>query len=338
MRHHVLVDLRLRREVCERVGNQPTEPAVRDTQRRGDIGRPAGLRAAAHGEHPDLVVRQPVQAEPGVDGVGEVIPVPDGRTDCRIGEAERGDAKAEAAYEAALLAEGESAHRRVHTARADDQIGVQRVPIGPTPPRLAQEANPGDLMVQLLEPAEQAQCLHRVVPRTPEVHHVALAARTGRLLHDHDLAALRRGNVSERQPGDTGTTDRDSQRAARSRSTGRQATPLTSSDEGLSTARQVDLRRQFSNVPSAAKFLVVRLLQRVGKTDQVGTNPVFEDARGPNVREIRCAQRRLSRPEVEALVADYDAGGRVRELAQIYGITALRSRRTSYGRAGPAAS
>ncbi|HUZ01435.1 MAG TPA: hypothetical protein VMU89_13885 [Thermomicrobiaceae bacterium] len=47
---------------------------------------------------------------------------------------------------------------------------------------------------------------------------------------------------------------------------------------------------------------------------------MFEDARGPNVRELRHVQRRLSPAEVEALVADYEAGGRVGELARVYGI------------------
>lgn len=82
----------------------------------------------------------------------------------------------------------------------------------------------------------------------------------------------------------------------------------------------MDLRRQFSNVTPAAKSLVKRLLQRVGKIGEVRTDPVFEDARGPNVRELRHVQRRLSPPEVEALVADYEAGGRVGELARVYGL------------------
>lgn len=50
------------------------------------------------------------------------------------------------------------------------------------------------------------------------------------------------------------------------------------------------------------------------------TDPRFEDARGSNVRELRCLQRRLSPPEVSALIADYEAGGRVGELAKVYGI------------------
>src|ERR1019366_4412529 len=58
----------------------------------------------------------------------------------------------------------------------------------------------------------------------------------------------------------------------------------------------------------------------VGKTGEVRTDPRFEDARGPNVRELRCIQRRLSQPEIEALVADYQAGGRVGGLAKVYGI------------------
>ncbi len=35
---------------------------------------------------------------------------------------------------------------------------------------------------------------------------------------------------------------------------------------------------------------------------------------------MRCVQRRLSPVEVEALIADYEAGGRVGELATVYGI------------------
>lgn len=50
------------------------------------------------------------------------------------------------------------------------------------------------------------------------------------------------------------------------------------------------------------------------------TDSRFEDARGPNVRELRCVQRRLSPLEVEALIADFEAGGRVGELAKVYGI------------------
>jgi hypothetical protein len=82
----------------------------------------------------------------------------------------------------------------------------------------------------------------------------------------------------------------------------------------------VDLRRQFSNSSPAAKSPVKRLLQRVGKIGEVRTDPVFADARGPNVRELRCVQRRLSPLEMEALVADYEGGGRVGELARVYGI------------------
>lgn len=45
---------------------------------------------------------------------------------------------------------------------------------------------------------------------------------------------------------------------------------------------------------------------------------VFEDARGPNVRVLRQAQRRLSSAELEALIAEYEGGARVGELARIY--------------------
>ncbi len=47
---------------------------------------------------------------------------------------------------------------------------------------------------------------------------------------------------------------------------------------------------------------------------------MFEDARGPNVRELRQAQHRLSPVELEALIADYEAGARVGELAKAYGL------------------
>ena len=45
---------------------------------------------------------------------------------------------------------------------------------------------------------------------------------------------------------------------------------------------------------------------------------VFEDARGPNVRELRQAQRRLSSAELKVLIADYEPGDRVGELAKVY--------------------
>ncbi len=45
---------------------------------------------------------------------------------------------------------------------------------------------------------------------------------------------------------------------------------------------------------------------------------VFEDARGPNVRVLRQAQRRLAPAELEVLTAEYEAGARVGELAKVY--------------------
>jgi len=47
---------------------------------------------------------------------------------------------------------------------------------------------------------------------------------------------------------------------------------------------------------------------------------VFEDSRGPNVRVLRREQRWLSAAEMEALIAAYEAGARVCELAQVYGL------------------
>ena len=40
----------------------------------------------------------------------------------------------------------------------------------------------------------------------------------------------------------------------------------------------------------------------------------------PNIRRCAAIQRRLSPAEVEALIADYEGGGRVGELARMYGI------------------
>lgn len=45
---------------------------------------------------------------------------------------------------------------------------------------------------------------------------------------------------------------------------------------------------------------------------------VFEDARGPNVRVLRQVQRRLTPTELETLIAEYEAGARVCELAKVY--------------------
>ncbi|MDA8380116.1 MAG: hypothetical protein M0020_04715 [Actinomycetota bacterium] len=45
---------------------------------------------------------------------------------------------------------------------------------------------------------------------------------------------------------------------------------------------------------------------------------VFEDARGPNVRVLRQVQRRLSPAKLEALIAEYEAGARVCELAKVF--------------------
>jgi hypothetical protein len=49
----------------------------------------------------------------------------------------------------------------------------------------------------------------------------------------------------------------------------------------------------------------------------VRTDPKFENVRGPNVRELRCVQRRLSPVEAEALITDYEAGGRAWNFAGI---------------------
>jgi len=84
---------------------------------------------------------------------------------------------------------------------------------------------------------------------------------------------------------------------------------------------RLDRRREFSNSAPSAKSLVRRLLRRIGKGGKVAQESpvtVFEDARGPNVRELRQAQRRLPPAELEALIADYEAGGRVGELAKVY--------------------
>jgi hypothetical protein len=56
----------------------------------------------------------------------------------------------------------------------------------------------------------------------------------------------------------------------------------------------------------------------LAKAGQEAPVTVFEDARGPNVRVLRQAQRRLAPAELEALIAEYEAGARVCELAKVY--------------------
>jgi hypothetical protein len=76
----------------------------------------------------------------------------------------------------------------------------------------------------------------------------------------------------------------------------------------------MDLRREFSNSCTSSKSLVRRLLRRAGKGGNVAQEPpvtVFEDARGPNVRVLRQAQRRLAPAELEALIVEYEAGARL---------------------------
>jgi hypothetical protein len=83
----------------------------------------------------------------------------------------------------------------------------------------------------------------------------------------------------------------------------------------------VELRREFSNSGPSVKSLVKRLLSWVGKGRKVAPEApvtVFEDARGPNVRELRQAQRRLPPVELAGLIVAYEAGARVCELAEVY--------------------
>jgi hypothetical protein len=61
-------------------------------------------------------------------------------------------------------------------------------------------------------------------------------------------------------------------------------------------------------------------LRDVSRADYGLTRCLAEDARVPNPRELLHVQRRLSQPKIESLVAGYEAGGRVGELAPIYGI------------------
>ncbi len=96
---------------------------------------------------------------------------------------------------------------------------------------------------------------------------------------------------------------------------------LLDKNGGVTNASNQDLRREFSNSCTSAKSLVKRLLRRVPKGVEAAQEPavtVFEDARGPNVRVLRQAQRRLAAAELEALIAEYEAGARVGEPAKVY--------------------
>ena len=61
-------------------------------------------------------------------------------------------------------------------------------------------------------------------------------------------------------------------------------------------------------------------LRDVSRGDYGLTRCLAEDARVPNPRDLLHVQRRLPQPKIEALVAGYEADGRVGELVPIYGI------------------
>lgn len=56
---------------------------------------------------------------------------------------------------------------------------------------------------------------------------------------------------------------------------------------------------------------------------------------GPDVQVLRQARRRLAPAELEALIADYQAGARVCELANVYGrVSSMRRREWPANRPG----
>ncbi|AGJ77173.1 hypothetical protein B6N38_05940 [Cutibacterium avidum] len=80
------------------------------------------------------------------------------------------------------------------------------------------------------------------------------------------------------------------------------------------------LRSTFGNFSPKANTLVRRLNRGVYRVCNRPQNTAPMDHRGPVVRTVGMAQTFLTPSEVDQLVADYEAGSGVQELAEKYGI------------------
>ena len=82
----------------------------------------------------------------------------------------------------------------------------------------------------------------------------------------------------------------------------------------------MDLSTKFSNPRREVKALVRRVLRGGSARKQHSREPQIADSRGPNVRELRSPQTLLNREQVASLVAEYESGVAVQELAAKYGV------------------
>jgi hypothetical protein len=80
----------------------------------------------------------------------------------------------------------------------------------------------------------------------------------------------------------------------------------------------VHLSREFENFSSSAKTLARRLTQGTYQHDRRPAEPRIRDSRGPLVRSKEKVQTFLTDEEVNALVAMYQAGATVREVAEYF--------------------
>jgi len=84
----------------------------------------------------------------------------------------------------------------------------------------------------------------------------------------------------------------------------------------------VDLRREFDNFGSAARTVCSRWSRGVYRTSKRPSEPYIIDSRGHPVHSLEMTQTFLTDAEVDQLVAAYEAGATLRELAKQFHIHA----------------
>jgi DNA-binding CsgD family transcriptional regulator len=90
--------------------------------------------------------------------------------------------------------------------------------------------------------------------------------------------------------------------------------------ESLNLSQVGCLRSTFGNFSPKANTLIRRLNRGVYRGSNRTQNTAPRDHRGPVVRTVETVQTFLTTAEVDHLVADYEAGAGVLELAEKYGI------------------
>ena len=82
----------------------------------------------------------------------------------------------------------------------------------------------------------------------------------------------------------------------------------------------VDLRREFENPCQHLKTLSLRRSRGFYKQDRRPSHPAVMDSRGRMVRSLEMAQTLLRPDQVDDLVAQYEGGATLVELASFFGI------------------